>query len=127
MNPNINLAFTRSQFCTFSTSQFLNVYARLLLAKCSEYCLRQGVRSGAQLSYTETRFQFESETPNVIYIYGLQCDFMQKNRKKHSKYQNRRFYYVNSAPELRNHQKYLQTTVHSIAIYLNFFHRYCVF
>ena len=26
---------------------------------------------------------------SVINIYGLQCDFMQKNRKKHSKNQNR--------------------------------------
>ena len=29
------------------------------------------------------------------YIYGLQCNFMQKKTKKHSKNQNRRFYCVN--------------------------------
>ena len=44
-------------------------------------------------------------TPNVINIYGLQYDFMQKSRKKHSKTQNRLFYNVNSAPELKNDQK----------------------
>ena len=44
---------------------------------------------------------------------------MQKNQKKHSKYQNRRFYYVNSAPELRNHQN-AQKDLHSIAmVYLD--------
>ena len=40
-----------------------------------------------------------------VNIYALQCDFMQKNRKKHPKNQNRWFYYVNLAPELRNDQK----------------------
>ena len=43
-------------------------------------------------------------THSVIYIYGLQSDFMQKI-KKHSKNKKRQFYYVNSAPELRNDQK----------------------
>ena len=55
---------------------------------------------------------------SVINIYGLQCDFMQKNRKKHSKSQNHLFYNLNSAPELRNDQKSPKKTDHSIAIYL---------
>merc|ERR1712079_472775 len=40
-----------------------------------------------------------------INIYGLQSDFMQKSRKKHSKTQNCLFFNVNSAPEPRNDQK----------------------
>ena len=74
-------------------------------------CLKQGVRSGIQLVFIETRFQKCSQNGkngskhNVIFIYGLQCDFMQKIRKKHSNNQNRLFYYVNSAPDLRNDQK----------------------
>ena len=58
--------------------------------------VRRGVRSDAQLSCTETRFQKcsqsgknDSKQPNVIIIYSLLGDFMQNNRKKHSKHQNR--------------------------------------
>ena len=40
-------------------------------------------------------------------IYGKQCDFMQKNQKKHSK--NKITHYVNSAPELINDQKTAKT------------------
>ena len=72
-------------------------------------CLRRGVGSGVQLVFTETRFQKCSqigkkwfETPNVIYIYGLQCDFKQKNKPKHSN-QNRR--YCQTSEITKNHQK----------------------
>ena len=65
------------------------------------------VSSLVQLVLTETRFQKCSQSgKNVINIYGLLCYFMQKNQKKHSKNKNRRFYYENSAPELKNDEKY---------------------
>ena len=51
----------------------------------------RGVRSGV-LVLTETQVQNYSQSgkigskhPNVIFIYSLQCDFMQKNPKKHLK------------------------------------------
>ena len=84
----------------------------------------RGVRSGVQLSCTGTRFQKCSESGKngsehlTLYIsicYNvISC---KKNPKKHSKNQNRRFYYVNLAPELRNHQK---KTLLLIAICSNF-------
>ena len=40
-----------------------------------------------------------------MYMYGIQCDFMQKDHQKHSKKQNRLFSFVIWAPELKNHTK----------------------
>ena len=60
-------------------------------------CLRQGVRSGVQLVFIETRFQKCSQNGkngskhNVIFIYGLQCDFMQKIQKNTKKIKNADF------------------------------------
>ena len=53
--------------------------------------LRRGVRSDVQSSCTETRLQKCSQSgkngsrPNVIYINGLQCDFMQKIQRNTQK------------------------------------------
>ena len=63
---------------------------------------------------------------NVIKIYGLKCDFMQKNWKKHSKNQIRWFYYVNTATELRNDQKSPKNGSLNRDL-LNFFYRYGIF
>ena len=54
--------------------------------------------------------------PFLIYIYGIQCDFMQKSCWKHSHFENCYIRYINLAPILRNHQK----TTRSIAIYSKF-------
>ena len=43
--------------------------------------------------------------PFLIYIDGIQCDFMPKSCWKHSNFENRQIRYVNLAPDLRNHQK----------------------
>ena len=74
--------------------------------------IRRGVRSDAQLSSTETRFQKCSQSgkngsKHPMLSISMACNVIscKKNRKKHSKNQNRRFYNVNSAPELRNDQK----------------------
>ena len=76
----------------------------------------RGVRSGV-LVLTETQVQNYSQSgkigskhPNVIFIYSLQCDFMQKNPKKHLK-KKRRFFYENSAAELSNDGKYPQKPI----------------
>ena len=86
--------------------------------------LRRGVRSDAQLSSTETQFQKCSQSgkngsKHPMLSISMACNVIscKKNRKKHSKNQNRRFYNVNSAPELRNDQKTPKKTDHSIAIY----------
>ena len=47
--------------------------------------------------------------PFLIYIYGIQCDFIPKSCWKHSNFENRYIRYVNLAPDLRNHQKKAQT------------------
>ena len=47
------------------------------------YLVKQGVRSGVQLSCTDTLFQKCSQGgKNVIYICGLQSDFVQKKSKE---------------------------------------------
>ena len=59
------------------------------------------------------RPDFKSAVRMVKMVLNTQCYqylwltvwFHAKNRKKHSKNQNRWFYHVNSAPELRNYQK----------------------
>ena len=66
--------------------------------------------------------------PQSIYIFGLQCGFMQKNPKKHSKNQNRRICSVNLAPGLRNDQKLPKKNGSLNRDLLNFFlHRYGIF
>ena len=73
---------------------------------------RQAVRSGVQLSCTETRFQNcslsgknGSKHPMLSISKAHNVISCKQNPKKHSKNQNRRFYYVNLAPELRNDEK----------------------
>ena len=51
----------------------------------------------------------------------------QKDRKKHSKNQNRLFYNVNSAPELRNDQKSPEENGSLNRDLLNFLYRYGIF
>ena len=88
--------------------------------------LRRGVRSGVQLSCTEIRFQKCSQSGKngskhpILYvsIASLQCDFMQKNPKTHSKNQNR--WILLCKLWLRNHQNYPKQ-LHSIAICSIFF------
>ena len=73
----------------------------------------RSVRSDAQLSCTDTQFQKCSQggkngsKPPILSI------SMAYNVISHSKNRNRLFYYANSAPELRNHQK---NTPHLIGI-----------
>merc|ERR1712209_169318 len=74
--------------------------------------IRGSVRSDAQLSCTDTRFQKCSQSgkngsKHPMLSISMACNVIscKKNRTKHSKNQNRRFYNVNSAPELRNDQK----------------------
>ena len=73
---------------------------------------RRGVRSDAQLRSTETRFQKCSQRgkngskhPMLSISMAFNVISCKKNRKKHSKTQNRWFYNVNSAPKPRNDQK----------------------
>ena len=81
--------------------------------KNKTYIVGRSVRSDAQLSCTsETRFQKCSQSgkngsKHPMLSISMACNVIscKKNRKKHSKNQNRRFYNVNSAPELRNDQK----------------------
>ena len=80
-----------------------------------QFFLRRGVRSGVQLSCTLTETQFQKcsqggkngSKPPILSI------SMAYNVISHSKNRNRLFYYANSAPELRNHQK---NTPHLIGI-----------
>ena len=76
------------------------------------FYIERGVRSDAQLSCTDTRFQKCSQSgkngskhPMLSISMAYNAISCKKNRKKHSKNQIRWFYYVNSAPELRNDQK----------------------
>ena len=76
------------------------------------WSLRRGVRSDAQLSCTDTRFQKCSQSgkngskhPMLSISMAYNVISCKKNRKKHSKNQIRWFYYVNLAPDLRNDQK----------------------
>ena len=83
------------------------------LAILDQACpLGRGVRSDAQLSCTETRFRKCSQSgkngskhPMLSISMAYNVISCKKNRKKHSKNQNRWFYNVNSAPELRSDQK----------------------
>ena len=81
-------------------------------ARCRVNLLRRSVRSDAQLSCTETRFQKCSQSgkkgsKHKMLLISMACNVSscKKNPKKHSKNQIRWFYYVNSAPELRNDRK----------------------
>ena len=88
--------------------------------------LRRGVRSGVQLSCTETRFQkcsqsAKNSSKHPMLSISMAYNMNSKNQKKHSRNQNSWFYYVNSAPNLRNHKKYPKKTLHSIAICSKYF------
>ena len=56
-----------------------------------------------------------------MYIYDIQSEIMHRNHPKHSNFENRCIRYIIWAPDLRNHQKYPQKTLHSIAICSIFF------
>ena len=78
------------------SKQFTYLIGPLLDHASSLFFYGRGVRSDVQLSCTETQFQKCSQSgkngskhPMLSISNGLQCDFMQTNRKKHSKNQDR--------------------------------------
>ena len=96
--------------------------------------IRRGIRSDAQLSCTETRFQKCSQSgknaskhPMLTISIAHNVISCKKNRKKHSKNQNCWFYNINSAPELRNDRESPKKMGSLNRDLLNFFYRYGIF
>ena len=81
------------------------------------------------------RPDFKSALRVVKMVLNTQCCqylwltmwFHAKNPKKHSKNQNRWFYYVNSAPKLRNHQTYPKKNFALNRDLLKLFYMYGIF
>ena len=81
---------------------------RVPTAQTEFFLLRQGVISGVQLIAQRPNFKSAFRVVEIVvntqcylHLWLLQCGLMQKNNpKKHSKSQNRWFYYANSASEL---------------------------
>ena len=96
--------------------------------------LSRGVRSDAQLSCTETRFQKCSQSgkngskhPMLSISMADNVISYKKNQKKRSKNQNRWFYNVNSVPKLRNDQKSQKKNGLFNRNLLNFLYKYGIF
>ena len=95
--------------------------------------LRRGVRSGVQLSCTETRFQKCSESGKMVlntqcYQYLLLTMWFHTKKIKRSAQKRRSwFYHINSAPDLRNDQKSPKKNRSLNRDLLNFVYRYGIF
>ena len=127
------LVFVFEPNSSSSSSFHLTVFSILLLSPlipdichfwyATTFDLGRGVRSDVQLSRTETRFQKCSQSgrngsnPMLSISIAHNVISCKKNWKKHSKKQNRWFYYVNLAPRLRNDKKMPKKMDHIIVLY----------
>ena len=99
-----------------------------LLTPLSQWHIWRGVRSGVQLSCTDTRFQkclqsgkSDSKHPMLTISIWLAMWFKAKNQPKHSKNQNCWLCYIIWASDLRNQQKSLHKKRITQSRFIQFF------